>query len=92
MANICAHVYISGYVQGVAYRYSAVRTARRLGLTGWVRNLPDGRVEALIEGEAAHVRQMVAWCQEGPPSAAVTEVTEEYRPYTGKFRSFDVVF
>jgi acylphosphatase len=92
MADICAHVYISGYVQGVAYRYSAIRMAKRLGLTGWVRNLPDGRVEALIEGEETHVRQMVAWCQEGPPSAVVSKVTEEYQPYTGKFRSFDVVF
>ena len=92
MANICAHVYISGYVQGVAYRYSAVRTAKRLGLTGWVKNLRGGRVEALIEGEEAQVRQMVAWCHEGPPSAVVSDVIEEYQPYTGKFHSFDVVF
>ena len=92
MANICAHVYISGYVQGVAYRYSAIRAAKRLGVTGWVRNLRDGRVEALIEGEETSVRQMVAWCYEGPPSAVVSDVTAEYRPYTGSFRSFDVTF
>ncbi len=84
------HVYVSGLVQGVAFRYSAVRQAKHLGITGWVKNLRDGRVELLLEGEEHAVLQMVEWCQHGPPSARITDVhTEEY-PYSGKFLSFDV--
>jgi acylphosphatase len=92
MANIGAHVYVSGYVQGVAFRYSAIRHANSLGVTGWVRNLPDGRVEALIEGEEALVNQMVEWCHHGPRMAEVTTVQVERRAHTGKYPRFDVVF
>ena len=65
---------VSGTVQGVFYRQSAAREARRLGLDGWVRNLPDGRVEAEAEGERDRVEAFVAWCREGPPSARVEAV------------------
>jgi acylphosphatase len=92
MANIRAHLYISGYVQGVAYRYSAIRTAQHLGVCGWVKNLPDGRVEALVEGEEALVRQMVDWCREGPPSAVVSDVEVSYPPYQGEFGSFELTW
>ena len=92
MANICAHVYISGYVQGVAFRYSAIRQAKHLGVTGWVKNLRDGRVEALIEGEDFPVKQMVDWCRHGPRGAHVTDFHTEIRPYSGRFYDFDVVF
>ena len=92
MANIRAHVYVSGYVQGVAFRYSAIRAAESCGVTGWVRNLRDGRVELLIEGTEAQVQQMVAWCQHGPRGAQVTEIEMERHPYTGEFADFDVIF
>ena len=92
MANICVHVYVSGYVQGVAYRYSAIRQAKHLGVTGWVKNLRDGRVEVLIEGEEPQVNQMVDWCGHGPRSAHVTNIQTEQLPYSGKFHRFDVVF
>ena len=65
-------VVISGRVQGVAFRDSTRRMAERLGLGGWVRNLSDGRVEAVFEGPAADVERAVAWCREGPPGARVT--------------------
>jgi acylphosphatase len=67
-------VLISGRVQGVWFRASAEEVARELGLAGFVRNLPDGRVEAAFEGNDADVDRAVAWCWEGPPHAHVDEV------------------
>lgn len=71
-ARALAH--ITGRVQGVFYRQSTCETAARLGLTGWVRNLPDGSVEALFEGPQATVEQALCWCRQGPPRATVTAV------------------
>jgi acylphosphatase len=65
---------ISGRVQGVGYRWSARRQAQELGLRGWVRNLPTGQVEALVDGEDAAVLAFLSWCEEGPPSARVSGV------------------
>jgi acylphosphatase len=70
-----AHVYVSGIVQGVAFRYYAQQKAGELGVSGWVRNLPDGRVEAVFEGDPNRVRDIVDWCESGPSSADVEEVT-----------------
>ena len=69
------HVVIAGLVQGVWFRDSCQREASRLGVTGWVRNRDDGRVEAVFEGDEADVEAMVAWCHGGPPRARVTSVT-----------------
>ena len=74
---ICVHVFITGIVQGVGYRYSTVQEAEKLGIKGWVRNLQDGRVEAIFEGEKSLVQQMVQWCHQGPKSAKVTDVIVE---------------
>ena len=65
---------VTGRVQGVFFRQSAREQAERLGLSGWVRNLPDGSVEALFAGERLLVEQAVAWCRQGPPRARVDEV------------------
>jgi acylphosphatase len=92
MAKIGTHVYVAGYVQGVAFRYTAIRQARSLRVTGWVRNLRDGRVELLIEGEEAQVNEMVGWCRHGPRTASVTDIQTETLPFTGKFSDFDVRF
>jgi acylphosphatase len=67
-------VYVSGRVQGVWFRGSCARQAVRAGVAGWARNLPDGRVEAVFEGERAAVEELLTWCHEGPPSATVTGV------------------
>ncbi len=72
-----AHAYVSGLVQGVAFRYYAQQKAQELGLAGWVKNLPDGRVEAVFEGDPESVREMIAWCESGPSSADVGDVAVE---------------
>lgn len=69
-----AHVFVSGIVQGVSFRWYTIQNARRLGVGGWVRNLADGRVEAVFEGREEAVRHMVDWCAAGPPAARVSSV------------------
>ncbi len=68
------HVYISGRVQGVFFRDSTREKARELGANGWVRNMRDGRVEAVFEGDEDKVNRMLEWCHEGPASARVDQV------------------
>jgi acylphosphatase len=68
------HVSIEGRVQGVFFRATCIERARELGLGGWVRNTPDGRVEAAFEGAPEAVEQILAWCREGPPMANVDHV------------------
>jgi acylphosphatase len=72
-----AHVFVSGHVQGVFFRDSTREHAEELGLSGWVRNTEDGRVEAVFEGESEAVRQMIDWCESGPSSADVDNVSVE---------------
>ena len=72
--RVRAHVWIAGRVQGVAFRAYAVEEAGDRGVAGWVRNTPDGRVEAVFEGEKAAVEAMVAWCRKGPPAAWVSSI------------------
>ena len=70
-----AHVYVSGRVQGVYFRANTRDQARKRDVDGWVKNLEDGRVEAVFEGEPAGVESMVEWCHEGSPAAGVNDVT-----------------
>ena len=85
-----AHVYVSGRVQGVFFRTETQDEAERKGLTGWVRNLSDGRVEAVFEGEEDRVTQLVEFCRRGPPGARVTKVEVVWEDYTGEFGGFRV--
>ncbi|MEC4893176.1 MAG: acylphosphatase [Oscillatoria sp. PMC 1051.18] len=80
---IRAHVFISGTVQGVGYRFSTVRKAQQLQVNGWVRNLSDGRVEAVFEGEKGAVESILAWCEKGPTSAVVEDVAVENEEIEG---------
>lgn len=82
---------ISGRVQGVWFRASTREEALRLGLDGWVRNLPDGRVEAVFEGEAAALETMLAWCRVGPPGARVDVVETSRGPAGGASGGFSIV-
>ena len=77
------HLLVSGIVQGVAFRAYTVDEARRLGVAGWVRNLADGRVEALAEGEKRAVEALVLWCRRGPPAALVDDVAAEWGAFAG---------
>ncbi len=85
-----AHVFISGRVQGVFFRGRTRERASQLGLKGWVRNLRDGRVEAVFEGEKGAVEKMLMWCKEGPTYAKVTDVEAQWEEYTGEYEDFDV--
>ena len=71
---VTRHLVVRGLVQGVSYRWSMVQAARRLGVRGWVRNRRDGSVEALVQGDAAAVDALIAWCRRGPPASHVEDV------------------
>jgi acylphosphatase len=83
-------IVVSGRVQGVWFRAATRAEAGRLGLSGWVRNLPDGRVEAVFEGERDLLRQMLAWCHRGPPGARVDGVEARWAPATRRVEGFSV--
>ena len=76
--RVRAHAFVSGRVQGVYFRATTRETARERGVDGWVRNLEDGRVEAVFEGPRHDVEAMVEWCHEGSPRARVEDVEVEY--------------
>jgi acylphosphatase len=80
---IRAHVFISGKVQGVGYRASAWDAATLLKLNGWIRNLRDGRVEAIFEGSEEQVQEMLRWCHKGPPGARVDAIDVRYEAAEG---------
>ena len=85
-----AHIFVSGRVQGVFFRYSTLRKARQLGLTGWVRNLSDGRVEAVFEGEKSALQEMLAWAKEGPAFAKVQDLKISFEEACGQFSDFEI--
>lgn len=82
------HLLVRGLVQGVFFRQSTVDEARRLGLHGWVRNLPDGRVEVLAEGERARLEELARFCGRGPPAARVEGVDAEWVEFGGELAPF----
>ncbi len=84
------HVFIKGRVQGVCFRAETKTNARAHSLRGWVRNLPDGRVEAVFEGKKNNVEKMVEWCKTGPAFASVSEVDIHREEFKNEFNSFDI--
>jgi len=93
MTNIVRRrIVISGLVQGVAFRYYTRDKARRVGVTGWVRNLPDGRVEAVIEGSPEGVEEVIAWCRKGPRASRVDRVQVHEEPASNEFTDFDISY
>lgn len=88
--SVRAHVVVSGRVQGVSFRWYMQQKAHELGLSGWVRNLWDGRVEAVIEGEEIAVHQILRWCRSGPPMAQVDDVQVTRESPRGDLSGFHI--
>lgn len=92
MSKKRAHLFIEGRVQGVFFRACTQEEAQKRNLTGWVKNLYDGRVETVFEGEEEDVQSMIKWCHNGPPHAVVTHVSVAIEEYRGEHPDFSVSF
>lgn len=86
------HVYISGHVQGVFFRDWTRRNAQELGLKGWVKNLPDRRIEAVFEGPKAKLEEMLRRCLDGPGAAKVEHVDVIWEKATDEFKTFEIIY
>ena len=91
MSNKRVTLIIRGRVQGVFFRAAAQREARRLGITGWVKNRADGSVEILAEGDEDTIKELSMWSHHGPSAARVDNVEQRWRGYTGEFPDFRIV-
>ncbi|HEY7572776.1 MAG TPA: acylphosphatase [Nitrososphaeraceae archaeon] len=89
--KIRIHLFVSGKVQGVYFRHNTRIVAMKFGVKGWVRNVQDGRVEAVLEGDEVSVNAVVEWCHTGPQNAIVDEVKAEYESYHGEFLDFGII-
>lgn len=87
---IRAHVFISGWVQAVGFRYWTRNVASKLGLTGWVRNIEDGRVEAVFEGPKEEIEKMIEKCKEGPVWTGENKIEVEWREANKEFSGFEI--
>lgn len=85
-----AHVFISGRVQGVFFRSQTRHEAKKYSVNGWVRNLPDDRVEAVFEGEEEDVKRLIEFCKRGPPAARVARAEVKWERYSGEFGDFEM--
>ena len=92
MKNKTCHIRVSGLVQGVAFRHYTKLQADRTGITGWVRNRPDGTVESMISGTEKQIEEMVAWLHVGPPAARVSEVTVIELQDADPYSAFDILY
>lgn len=90
--RVRAHVFVSGKVQGVNFRANLRDQARRGQVEGWVRNLPDSRVEAIFEGNRGAVQRLVSWCYSGPTAADVQHVDIEWEPPTNREGPFGIMW
>lgn len=89
--NCRVHIFISGKVQGVYYRQNTAQKAQELDIKGWVRNLSDGRVESVMEGNEVNIGKILNWCKQGPADANVTGVQIFNEEYKSEFTTFDIV-
>jgi acylphosphatase len=90
--KVRARILVSGKVQGVYYRQTTKEVASRNGLKGWVRNLADGRVEAVFEGDKESIDRTIEWCRTGPPNARVQAVDVSFEDYSGEFSDFRISY
>ena len=90
--KVRAHVFVSGRVQGVFFRSETRYEAEKRSVKGWVRNLPDGRLEAVFEGEEESVKELIEFCKRGSPGARVTGIDVIWENYTGEFKDFEIKY
>lgn len=90
MENKRIYILVSGDVTGVGFRAGTLMVARELGLTGWISNTPDYKVEIIAEGEREKLKRLISWAKTGPPLAQVTEVNIKWEKATGEFESFEI--
>jgi len=88
--KVRVHLIISGFVQGVFFRSNTQEKAKEIGIFGWVRNLGDGRVEAVFEGEKERVEKIIGWAKRGPERARVENVEIKWEEYKGEFEDFEI--
>lgn len=87
-----AHVFVSGKVQGVFFRQNALKKAKALGISGWIKNTEDGRVEAIIEGEEEKINTMIEWLKVGPPLARVKNIEVFWEKVGEEFWDFEIKY
>ena len=90
--KVRAHAYVNGRVQGVFFRSETQNEAVSRNVTGWVKNLPDGRVEAVFEGEKQDIEEVIEFCKRGPRGARVTKVDVQWQNFTGEFQNFRIKY
>jgi len=90
--DTCAHIIVSGMVQGVGFRYFTMRIARKMQLTGWVRNLPGGEVEIEVEGPRGLIESLIKDLRIGNTWAQVTDIDVQWSSYSGKYTGFDITY
>ena len=90
--KVRAHVLVSGRVQGVFFRANTGKNAKLHNVTGWVRNLTDGKVEAVFEGEEEAVVSVIEFCKRGPPGSYVSGLDVTWQDWTGEFREFKITY
>ena len=88
--KVMVHIFISGRAQGVFFRDGMRKQAQKLGIFGWVRNLEDGRVEAVLEGEKEKVEKILEWAKKGPMFARVDNIDIQWQEYKNEFQNFEV--
>ena len=87
-----AHIIVSGIVQGVFFRFNTMKKAMECGVSGWVKNRRDGKVEVLCEGEEANVQRVVDWCMKGPEGSFVSKTEVTWEEYIGEFETFQITY
>lgn len=85
-----AHIFVSGRVQGVFFRQNTRKKARELGISGWVKNLPDGRVEAVLEESKEKIEEIIEWAKQGSVIARVDEIEVFWEEHKGEFNDFAI--
>ncbi len=90
--KVRAHLFVSGRVQGVFFRENAKKKAEKMSVSGWIKNLKDGRIEAILEGDKANVVELIKWAEHGPFWAKVESVETNWENYRAEFNNFEIKY